>query len=252
MKVRGLFVILMFFMPIAFLAAQKVFPGEPWTIGDENLMTGNLKEGGKLTERLVSLGVGPEIAGEYSGLSEDDLKGIQWRFLDHERHRIALLFLPCSATDSANLLLLIKEDSGWKINDQFGIDCHYDSSAGFEIGRIRDSKIDEIVVHHACFERGTGYLEQHFLVLFPSGGKLKLELDTREVVNDDQPQERRKLDQQSIFTVIPVGNSRTEAIEETRSSVLNGRLTVKRRIFRWDSTEGKYRPSAFTKVVAAK
>jgi len=244
-------VILMFFMPIAFLAAQKVFPGNPWTIGDENLMTGNLTEGGKLTEKLASLGASPEIAEEYRGLSEDDLTGIQWRFLDHERHRLALLFLPCVAMGSANLLLLAKEDSGWKITDHLGIDCHYDSSAGFEIGRVRDGKIDEILIHHACFEHGTGYLEQHFLVFFPNGRKLKVELDTEEVVSDHQPPKHRDLDQQSVFTVIPVGDSLTKAIEETRSSVLNGRLTVERRIFRWNPIHARYEPSLFKPVEAA-
>jgi len=59
------------------------------------------------------------------------------------------------------------------------------------------------------------------------------------------------MDQSSTFTLIPIRNSRSRAIEETRSSTLNGKLTVQRRTFRWNATRGKYVPSAFTIVEAS-
>lgn len=78
------------------------------------------------------------------------------------------------------------------------------------------------------------------------------ELVTDEVFHDfqyDKPP--HELDRKSVFTVIPVRDSRSRAIEETRSRTFDGKLTVQRRTFRWNAATQKYSPSPFTPVEAS-
>jgi hypothetical protein len=95
-------------------------------------------------------------------------------------------------------------------------------------------------------------LEQHFSVFAVFDGKLKEELETEEVLRSypTAVERPRNLDQNSTFALIPIRNSRSRAIEETRSSTLNGKLSVQRRTFRWNAAKGKYVPSAFTPIEA--
>jgi len=179
---------------------------------------------------------------------------VKWqtaRASDHQR--FALLFFPCfPANDSAYLFALARQGGAWRVADHIEMDCHYDDSVSFETVWIRDPSRDEILVHHDCAGRGTGYLEQHFSVFSLSGGKLATELVTDEVFHDfqyDKPP--HELDRKSVFTVIPVRDSRSRAIEETRSRTFDGKLTVQRRIFHWDAAKGKYVSSPFKPVEAS-
>jgi hypothetical protein len=179
---------------------------------------------------------------------------VKWKTARASAHqRFALLFIPCfSATDSAYLYALAWQEGAWRVTDHIEMDCHYDDNVSFETAWIRDPNRDEIMVHHGCAGRGTGYLEQHFSVFSLSGGRLTTELVTDDVLHSypTAVERPRDLDQNSTFTVIPVVGSRSRAIEETRSSVLNDRLAVQRRIFRWNAAKQKYVPSAFKSVEA--
>jgi len=69
-------------------------------------------------------------------------------------------------------------------------------------------------------------------------------LDTEDVVkaaNDDFDEYQR-----SFFVVVPSPEGR--AIEETRSTTLNGKLTIERRYFRWLASKGAYRASRFRQL----
>ena len=211
---------------------------------------------GETVDRLVSLGVDRKTAEWFvSDQGNDDSLWEKWktgRAGAHERY--AILFLPCHLThDTADLYALSRQENAWHVSDQIELDCHYDDSVSFQTISIRDPSRDEVLVHHACAGRGTGYLEQHFSVFSVVNGKLMEELATDEVLHSypTAVERPRDLDQNSTFTVIPVVGLRSRAIEETRSSELNGRLTVQRRIFRWNAAKGKYVPSAFTPVEAS-
>jgi hypothetical protein len=123
----------------------------------------------------------------------------------------------------------------WQISDRAVFDCHYDNSVSIGISPARRSVIDDVLVHNANEGHGTGVSWQHFKVLAVAEGKLKVVLDTEEAVVVDRivPVGRYELHQRSTFVVIPVAHSNSLAIEETRSSVLNDKLTVQRRRFRW-------------------
>jgi hypothetical protein len=221
---------------------------------DDRAIVEWLNTKGKAVERLLSLGVEPEIA-ESVTKGDTDIY-IRWQTAHANAHeRYGLLFLPCHvAWDYAYIFTLTRQGTGWHVSDSARLDCHYDQSVSYETLWIRDRDRDEILVHHACGGHGAGYLEQDFSVFAVSNGKLKEELETEEVIHS-YPRgpggPPRDLDQSSTFTLVPVRNSRSRAIEETRSSTLNGKLSVQRRTFRWNAASGRYVPSGFTAVEAS-
>jgi hypothetical protein len=243
--------------------SQATSNAQPATVGqtsieiqpnpdDDRAMIEWLNTQGKTVERLLSLGVKPEIA-ESITKGDTDIY-VRWqtpRANTHERY--GLLFLPCHvAWDFAYIFTLTRQETGWHVSDSAWLDCHYDQSVSYETMRIRDPNRDEILVHHACAGHAASYLEQDLSVFAVSEGKLKEELEVEEVEHSSRiGGPPHVLDQNSTFTLVPVRNSRSRAIEETRSSTLNGKLTVQRRIFRWNAARGKYVPSAFTTVEAS-
>ena len=220
----------------------------------ENAMGEWLLEKGKTAERLAELGVNRETANAFVSDENSTPLFANWRSLHvGARLRTAALFLPCSQPfDRAYLYLLQWSGAAWHATDHDELDCHYDESVSMEVVEIRDPSRDEVLIHHACGGHGTGYLEQNFSVLLPVQGKFKEELETEEILRSSPVgKQRRDLDRKSTFTIIPLSHRRSRAIEQTRSSILNGSLTVQRRLFRWDPAKGRYRPSAFTPVEAA-
>jgi hypothetical protein len=208
-----------------------------------------------MTQRLASLGVPRQVAQTLVSPNGEIVTYPKWQTArSGPGQRFGLLFLPCHANwDTAYLYALLRRQGAWHVTDHIEVDCHYDDSVSFEIVQIRDPDHDEVLVHHACAGHGTGYLEQLFSVFTLSAGKLKDELETTEVLHSyptavDRP---RDLDQNSTFTVVPIRGSQIRAIEETRSNVLNGKLTVQRRIFRWNAAREKYTPSTFVSVAAS-
>jgi hypothetical protein len=214
-----------------------------------------LNRSGKSVDPLVSLGVDRKIAESFlSAAEEDESVWARWQTARAGAHqRFAVLFLPChGGGDTAYLYILARQERVWHATDHIEADCHYDNSVSFETVSIRDPNRDEILLHHACAGHGTGILFQDFQVYIPSHDKLVPELDTQEVQKAfPVGPVRHDLVQRSTFAVIPVRTSRSRDIEETRSSLLNDRLTVQRRIFCWNPAKGKYVPSAFTRVEAS-
>ncbi len=217
----------------------------------EKQMEDWLTESGKTANRLLELGVDPKVAEEFVSSRNSPKKPYaHWRFpRTAEKPRSGVLFLPCSWTDFAYLYVVQYVAGVWRVTDNNPLDCHYDESISMEIEAIRNPNRDEIVIHHACAGHGAGFLEQDFSISIVSKGKLKEELATEEVLSTSRvggpPLD---VDQRSTFTAIPIRNSQSRAIEETRSTVLNGKLTVRRRIFRWDAGSGRYVPRRFSTV----
>jgi hypothetical protein len=206
------------------------------------------------TERLVGFGVDREIAEGFAGPRRGEpVRNVQWTtFRGGTQSRLAIMFLPCTWVQRAYLYAVEQSSGVWRVTDRAVLDCHYDDKVSVEIDRIRDPSRDEIVVHHACAGHGAGYLEQDINIFTLSHGKLNLELETEEVLNVSRVGgPRHDLLQRSTFTIIPIFRSRSRAIEETRTCTLNDHSIVQRRIFRWDPTKGRYRPSAFTPVEAS-
>jgi hypothetical protein len=228
--------------------------GEPDSSATDNEMEDWLNENGKELDHLVRLGVDTKVADAFTSEDNNGLLFPEWAFARMGmKSRVGVLFLPCNWTDFAYAYLVQFSAGGWHVTDQDQFDCHYDDDVSMAIVQIREADRDEIAIHHACNGRGSGYLEQDFSVYFPTRGKLKVELETEEVLHSsrigyDRPHD---LDRKSTFTIIPISGSQARAIEQTRRSVFNGNLTVQRRIFRWHPTKGRYLPSAFTPVVAA-
>jgi hypothetical protein len=105
------------------------------------------------------------------------------------------------------------------------------------------------MIHHACDGHGTGFLQQNFIVVTVAGDKFKTELESEEVLNVSRVGDPKyELNQHSTFTVIPIRQSNSHVLEETRNKTLNGKLTVQRRTFRWNATSGHYLPSKFVDV----
>lgn len=204
--------------------------------------------------RLQGVGVEKNVAEDFAESGDNGRtmypKWTSIRASDPGHH--ALLFLPCTLEETAHLYAMEHGIHGWRATDRMELDCHYDDSVSYEIGSIRDSKWDEIRVHHACVARGTGYLEQEFQILAVGGGEFKSELETNEVLHEHPAAVERphSLDRFSTFAVVPMKGSTSRAVEETRSSTLNGQLTVERRAFRWDQIKRCYRPTAFSSVQA--
>ncbi len=128
--------------------------------------------GGKTVDRLVTLGVDRKIAESFFSASENDSSlWVKWQTARVSEHQFfALLFFPCfPLTDSAYLYALARQQEAWHVTDHIELDCHYDETVSFETAWIRDPNRDEIMVHHDCAGRGTGYLEQHFSVFSITG-----------------------------------------------------------------------------------
>jgi hypothetical protein len=205
-------------------------------------------------KRMASLGVENAFAEEWNS---EAIQGfpVYPRFRSFRigaDRRAAVLFLPCTpSADTARLYLLTLDNLSWKVTDHLELDCHYDGNVAFEIASVRDPQRDEILIHHACVGRGTGYWEQVFSIYSVVGQKFNEEMHTDELLHEfpagGNPIE---LDRNSTFIVIPVAGSRTMVIEETRSQVRNRKFTVQRRQFRWIPAHARYEPSPFTPVEA--
>ncbi len=199
------------------------------------LNTGNDKE---REQKLVSLGVKREEA----DLAIGDT--VEWRIVRGEpSQKLAIIFAPCGGLDSAYLYLLQSTDRGWHVTDSVGFDCHYDESVSIETAPLRGPDADDVLVHHECESHGTGYVEQHFNVFAVDSLKLKLALDTEEIVNEsDWPEVRERL-QRSAFAWVPIPVSRSQVIDETRCTRLNGKLTIQKRTFHWSAETFRFVPS---------
>jgi hypothetical protein len=198
-------------------------------------------------QKLVSLGVEREAA--ETAVFEQN---IEWQPIrSGSRHELAILFLPCNGLAAAYLHLLERTDNGWRVSSRAGFDCHYDQSVSFETAPLRKPNIDDVLVHHECEERGTGIVQQNFNVFAVSSGRLKLVLNTEEVIHaSGVPIGSYELRQRSRFMALPATQPGAAVIEETRCRRLNGKLSIHQRHFSWNASSSRLVPSAFVKVAA--
>jgi hypothetical protein len=223
----------------------------PRSSATDSEMENWLNSPGDQAQRLINIGVDPKTANEFAG-AEDKLQAKWTALRPTVQPRLSLLSIPCDLwTQIAHLYLLKQDKNRWSAEDSLQFDCHYDNNVSFEIGSIRNPKMDEIQVHHSCTGRGTGYLEQEYSVFDIKEGKFRLELRANELLRSHPTaiERPRDLDRKSMFTLIPVGESQVRAIEETQSSILNGNLRVQRRIFRWNPKSQKYIATRFAPVL---
>jgi hypothetical protein len=210
----------------------------------------NSEDRKQLAKQLTDLGVEDEIARPKASPHDEYLQ-IGWLPLRVEQGtKYAALFLPCGDdSDSAYLYLMKGIDEKWHAIDRGAFDCHYDDSVSVATASLRKQNLDEVLVHHAGSGHGTGLSEQHFQVFSVRDGKFKQLLDTEEVVvASGYPQGSREFTQHSIFVLIPQDSSGPQTLEETRSTTLNGKLTVKRRRFRWSPERNRLVPTEFADV----
>jgi hypothetical protein len=201
----------------------------------------NSGTGEQKMQRLIAMGVESNAAETVAISSEPQL---QWLSLQTESNKqLAVLFIPCSG-DLAFAYLMRHVGNEWRAVDHDSFDCHYDDSVSLEVATLANKHAQDVLVHHACVSHGTGFVQQDFQVLTVRDGKFKSVLDTEEIVNsaNDDLDEY----QQSSFVILPSPEGR--AIEETRSTTLNGKLTVERRYFRWLPSKDAYRASRFERV----
>lgn len=219
---------------------------KPWEMA-EWLNSGKEQE---RIERLVSIGVERDVSTEYT--HKVNAKWFPLRTGQDQKN--AILFLPC-VRDNAYVYLMEQQNSIWHVIDFEKPDCHYDMSVFVEIAPIRNPALDEVLVHHVCEGHGTGYSQQDFGIYSVAHGKFKQVLDAEEVILASQyfypNPAMNEIHQRSLFILVPIENSRSRAIEETQSYQFNNKLTVKRRLFRWNAAKGRYMPSKFVPVVAA-
>jgi hypothetical protein len=207
------------------------------------LDTGTDKE---RVQKLVSLGIKREVAelamgGEFS-----------WQPIRTESHgEVALLFLPCGGESTASLYLLEKNDRGWHVADSVGFDCHYDDSVSVEMVPIRSAEFDDVLVHHECEGRGTGFLRQDFNVFAIRSDKFKLVLDAEEILKESDWPERHEVLQRSSFEQIPATQLASGAVEETRCTTVDGKLTIRKRHFRWSPSKFRFLASGFVNIEAS-
>lgn len=241
------FVFCLFLFCASTYAQQPVLP-EPLDSAQDYEMTLWLRSGEEsdTIERLVRLGVDRQAA-EYA--SSEDMDWISIRTAGRNRH--ALLFVPC-VLDDAHVYLMSRQNASWRVVDETTLNCLYDEAPSLDIRRIRNVNFEEVQVHHIGDSHGTGFWQKKFEVFAVEEGKLRLELDAQEVLhsNPTTVKHPQNLDQDSAFAIVPVLGSSTRAIEETRSSVFNGKLTVRRRLFRWSDSKRRYLPGRFSIVEA--
>lgn len=202
-------------------------------------------------QRLVALGVDLKAA---EAVTVPSAPIVRWLPIRTEASDpAAILFLPCNLGDSAFMYLLVNNGS-WRAIDQLTFDCHYDASVTMELAEVLGNNIHNVMVHHIGEGHGTGFSQQNFKLFRVVGGKFCVALDTEEILRVNRPSMEGAAGfeevQRSVFIVVPSPQRQPYAIEETRTTVLNGRLRVERRRFRWSAKRERFLPTQFLPVVA--
>jgi len=144
--------------------------------------------------------------------------------------------MPCSSILGAPILLLERLDNRWHLRDQEGMDCHYDDSASVQLTNLTSSKQYDLLLHHDCQGRGTGYVEQHTRVLQIVGTRFKQVLDRDDVVHAF-PSGATGTFEESTF--LPTSLNTLEQTREVAPYDKNDqpillKLVTTRRSFHWD------------------
>ena len=224
---RGIAILLFFLVLPAYVPAQAP---EAREIGSR-LKT---SVGPELARLLEQLDVPREIVDYYSS---SEIIGFQWFYLNaRPGTSLNVLALPCTSMLGAPILLLERSDDHWHLRDQEGMDCHYDNSANVQLVSLTSSKQYDLLLHHDCKGRGTGYIEQHTRVLQIAGARFKQVLDREDVVHAYPPGATGTFEES---TFLPTSLNTLEQTREATTFDQNGqpimsKIVVTRRTFHWD------------------
>jgi hypothetical protein len=116
------------------------------------------------------------------------------------------------------------------------MDCHYDDSASVQLTSLTSSNQYDMLLHHDCKGRGTGYVEQHTRVLQIVGTRFKQVLDQEDVVHAFPPGATGTFEE-SLF--LPTSLNTLEQTREAANYDENdqpnmSKVVITRRSFRWD------------------
>lgn len=193
-----------------------------------------LSTGPELRHLLEQLDIPPEIV---DGYSSSGIVGFDWFYLNSRPGTsLNVLALPCSSTLGAPILLLERSDNHWHLRNQEGMDCHYDNSANVQLVSLTSSKQYDLLLHHDCQGRGTGYIEQHTRVLQIVGTRFKQVLDQEDVVHAFPPGGTGTFEES---TFLPTSLNTLEQTREVTTYDENdqpilSKIVITRRTFHWD------------------
>jgi len=219
------FVLLLFFS--ATLLSQAPTAREV----EERLRSSTKQDRKKL---LKELNLPEEMVDYYS---PSDTAGIHWFYLKSSSGTsLNVLTLPCSAIMGAPILLLERSKGRWHLRDQEGMDCHYDDSANVRLVSLTSKKQYDLLLHHDCKGRGTGYVNQHTRVLKIVGSSFKQVLDEDDVIHElslggDGDYE------ESIFlptSVNTLEQTREKTTYDKNDQPAVSNLVITRRTFHWN------------------
>ncbi len=224
---RGIAIFLLFLWLPASVLAQAPMARE---VGN-SLRTST---GTELKQLLEQLDLPPEIVDYYSS---SDIIGFRWFYLNSRPGTsLNVLALPCSSILGAPILLLERSDNHWHLRDHEGMDCHYDDSANVQLVSLTSREQYDLLLHHDCRGRGTGYIEQHTRVLQIVGTRFKQVLDREDVVHAFPPGAIGTF-QESTF--LPTSLNTLEQTREATNYDENDQpilseIAITRRSFHWD------------------
>jgi hypothetical protein len=188
--------------------------------------------GPELKQLLQQLDLPPEIVDGYSSSG-----GFQWFYLNSRPGTsLNVLALPCSSILGAPILLVERVDDRWHLRDQEGMDCHYDDSASVQLTNLTSSRQYDLLLHHDCQGRGTGYVEQHTRLLRIVGTRFKQVLDRADIIHAFPPGREGTFEESTFLPTSP------DTLEQTRESTTYDRndqprmstIVITRRSFHWD------------------
>ena len=190
--------------------------------------------GPELKQVLEQLDLPAEIADYYSA---SDVIGFHWFYLKSlPGNSLNVLTLPCSPILGAPIFLLERWDGHWHLRDQEGMDCHYDDSASVQLVNLTSGAQYDLLLHHDCKERGTGYVEQHARVLRIVGTSFKEALDQEEVVHVFPPVGTGTFEESTFLATSPrtLEQTRETTTYDQNDQPVMSKVVTTRRSFRWD------------------
>jgi hypothetical protein len=193
-----------------------------------------LSTGPELRRLLEQLDVPPAIVDWYSS---GGIIGLHWFYLNSRPGAsLNVLALPCSSILGAPILLLERSDNRWHLRDQEGMDCHYDDSANVQLVSLTSSRQYDLLLHHDCQARGTGYIEQHTRVLQIVGTRFKQALDREDVVHAFPPGATGTFEESTFLptSLYTLEQTREATNYDENDQPILSRIVITCRSFRWD------------------
>lgn len=190
--------------------------------------------GPELKQLLEQLDLPPEIVDEYSS---SHIIGFHWFYLNSRPgSSLNVLALPCNSILGAPILLLERSDDHWHLRDHEGMDCHYDDSANIQFASLTSSKQYDLLLHHDCQGRGTGYVEQHTRVLQIVGTRFKQVLNRQDVVHDFPPGGTGTFEESTFLPTLlnTLEQTREAGSYDRNDQPIMSKIVITRRSFHWD------------------